>query len=82
MGWFIADITLSYQIFDGINPKDQIQTYQLQTYQDYTFFVPYNVNYFKGKGARLVINAIGGSSVLNYIIDNDPLCFHIWGILK
>ena len=85
MGWYSADLMLIYQIYDSLNntnPKDEIQRFQLLGAQEYTFIIPYNANYFKGRGARLLINAVGGAPVMNYIVDNDPLCFHIWGLLK
>ena len=73
-------MTLSYQTFVGDIAKDEVQKAQLMSYQDYEFFIPYNANYFKGKGAHLVIRAVAGSLVMDYTIDNDPLCFHIWGM--
>ena len=77
-------MTLSYDIYTGINydvnPKEEVQRAQILGQQEYTFKVPFNANYFKGRGARLLIKAIGGAPVMNYVIDNDPLCFHIWGI--
>ena len=78
-------MTLTYQTFSGpfydLFPQDQVQKAQVLGWgNDYTFYVPFNANYFRGKGARLLINAVGGAPVMNYVIDNDPLCFHIWGI--
>ena len=80
MGWYIADSKVIYQVFNGDNVKDEQQKVDIQTYQEHTFIIPFNANYFKGRGARLLINAVGGSLVLDYTLDNDPLCFHIWGL--
>ena len=81
LGWYTAAMMLTYLTFDlnGV-PTPGIQTAEVLGWgNDYTFYVPNNANYFKGTGAHLVIRAVAGSLVMDYTIDNDPLCFHIWG---
>lgn len=77
LGWYIADATVSYQVVTGNSAVAQQQKGSILSYQDYTFRIPYNADY--QRGARLIINAVAGVQVINYALDNDPLCFHIWG---
>lgn len=74
-GGYTAQMYLEYY-----NPTKVIQSGTITSGQSYAFYVPGNVDYNNGVGARLTVDAVGGNRVVNQLLmRNNPECVHVYG---
>lgn len=78
-GWYVADLTLNYEVQNGLTKVPAQQKKRIAINQDHVFYLPTSVNYDSTGGAVLIVNAIWGKQVVATRIRSDPDCFHVWG---
>jgi len=61
------------------NPTKTVQTGSITSGQAYAFYVPGELDYNVGEGARLNVYALGGNTVFSERVFNNPACYHVWG---
>ena len=79
-GWYVAEMSLTYPIQVGIRKEIATQTASINLGQEFTFRLPYSVDYEYQIGTFLTIKAVAGVQVLNIKITSTPVCIHIWGV--